>query len=123
MKINGNVLELFNLVTDYWSPKVIGDVNDDYVKIAKFKGEIVQHYHQDEDEMFYVVKGSFDLYLEDEVITLNEGDFYIVKKGILHQPKSKEECWVMLIEKKETKHTGNVINEMTKTIDEQISKN
>lgn len=120
MKNTGNVSELFNQVENYWSPKVIADVNEDYVKIAKFKGEMVWHDHKEEDEMFYVIKGSFDLHLENEIIPLNEGDFYVVKKGIKHRPVSKEESWVMMVEKKETKHTGDVVSDITKSVDEQL---
>jgi mannose-6-phosphate isomerase-like protein (cupin superfamily) len=120
MKNNGNVIDLFNSVNEYWSPKVIADVNEDYIKIAKFKGDIVWHDHENEDEMFYVVKGSFDLHLEDSIVTLNEGDYYVVKKGITHKPVAKEECWVMLIEKKETKHTGNVSSDITKSVEDQL---
>ncbi|WP_425447253.1 cupin domain-containing protein [Dethiothermospora halolimnae] len=120
MNIKGNVSSLFCSIDKYWSPKVIAEVNEDYIKIAKFKGEIVWHIHENEDEMFYVIKGNFDLHLEDEVITLNEGDYYVVKKGIKHRPMAKEECWVMLIEKKETKHTGKVITDITKSIEDQL---
>lgn len=120
MKNMGNIIDLFHSVNDYWSPKIIADVNDDYIKIAKFKGELMCHDHENEDEMFYVVRGSFDLHLQDEVITLNNGDYYVVKKGIKHKPVAKEECWVMLIEKKETKHTGNVVSNFTKSIEEQL---
>lgn len=121
MDNKGNVNELFKLVKDYWSPKVIGDVNDDYIKIAKFKDELIWHDHVNEDEMFYVIKGSFDLFLENnEIVTLNEGDFYVVKKGIKHKPVAKEECWVMLIEKKETKHTGDIESDFTKSIEDQL---
>jgi len=120
MDSNGNVFELFNSVDEYWSPKVIADVNESYIKIAKFKGDIVWHDHENEDEMFYVIKGSFKLHLEDEIITLNEGDYYVVKKGISHKPEAKDECWVMITEKKETKHTGNVTSDITKSIEEQL---
>lgn len=120
MKKSGNIINLFNLVKEYWSPKVIADVNEDYIKIAKIKGEIVWHDHEDEDEMFYVIKGSFDLYLEDGIVNLNEGDYYVVKKGVRHRPVAKEECWIMLIEKKDTKHTGNEISNITKSIEEQL---
>ena len=120
MEIKGNLIDLFDSITDYWSPKIISEVNEDYIKLAKFKGEIVRHNHENEDEMFYVIKGSFEMHLDDEVVTLNEGDFYVVKKGVMHQPISKEECWVMLIEKKETKHTGDVASEMTKSVEEQM---
>jgi mannose-6-phosphate isomerase-like protein (cupin superfamily) len=120
MKNNGNIIDLFNSVNVYWSPKVIADVNEDYIKIAKFKGDIVWHDHENEDEMFYVLRGSFDLHLEGNIITLNEGDYYVVKKGVRHKPVAKDECWVMLIEKKETRHTGNVISHITKSVEEQL---
>lgn len=115
-----NVLKFFKDIEDYWSPKIIAEVNDEYVKIAKFKGELVWHDHKNSDEMFYVVKGYFDLHIENKIINLNEGDFYVVKKGLKHKPVSKEESWVMMIEKKETKHTGDVVSDITKTIDEQL---
>lgn len=120
MFINGNIKELFKTVEGYWSPRIITEVNDEYVKIAKIKGDIIWHEHENEDELFYVVKGEFDLHLEDEVIGLSEGDFYVVKKGIRHRPVANEECWIMLIEKKETKHTGNETTEVTKSIEEQL---
>ena len=120
MNMNGNVKELFSIVSDYWSPKVIGEVNDSYIKIAKLKGEFVWHDHDKEDEMFYVIKGSLTIELENEVIILNEGDFYIVKKGVMHNPIAKEECWVMIIEQKSAKHTGNVLTDKTKSIEEQL---
>ncbi|ERJ12176.1 cupin domain-containing protein [Haloplasma contractile] len=121
MLVTGNIFDQFNAITEYWSPKVVADVNDEYVKLAKFKGELMWHDHGQEDEMFFVIKGSFDLHLEDEVITLSEGDFYVVKKGIKHKPVAKEECFVMLIEKKETKHTGNKVSSHTKSIEEQLN--
>ncbi len=120
MKNSGNITDLFYLVREYWSPHIIAEVNDDYIKIAKFKGELLWHDHEEEDEMFYVIKGSFDLHLEGESRTLKEGDFYVVKKGTRHRPMAKEECWVMIIEKKETKHTGKEVSEITKSIEEQL---
>lgn len=120
MKNDGNITDLFDSVRKYWSPHIIAEVNDDYIKIAKFKGELLWHEHEHEDEMFYVIKGSFNLHLEDGCRTLKEGDFYVVKKGIRHRPVAKEECRVMIIEKKETKHTGKEITEVTKSIEEQL---
>ncbi len=120
MKIFGNVLSLFESIEEYWSPRVIAKVNNDYIKIAKIKGEIVWHDHENEDEMFYVLKGGFDLHLEEEIIHLNEGDFYVVKKGIKHKPVADKECWIMLIETKETKHTGRIKTELTKTVEDQL---
>lgn len=118
--VNGNIYKYFDKVKDHWSPKIIAEVNDEYIKVAKFQGELVWHDHENEDEMFFVVKGSFDLHLENEVVHMQEGDFYVVKKGIKHKPSAKGECWVMLIEKKETKHTGNVKTEITKSIEDQL---
>ncbi len=123
VKSERNLEKLFSQIHDYCSPKVIGEVNDIYVKIAKVKGDDVPwHAHDNEDEMFYIVKGSLVMELEnEESFTLNEGEFYIVKKGIKHRVHSEKECWNLLIEHKETKHTGNVQASITKTIEEQLS--
>jgi len=107
-------------VTDYWSPRVIGRVNDQYVKVAKLKGEFVWHKHDDEDELFHVVKGRLVIQYEDETIELNEGDFHIVPKGVMHYPVAEEECWIVLIEPASTKHTGDVVSERTRSIEEQL---
>ncbi|MFK8005841.1 MAG: cupin domain-containing protein [Saprospiraceae bacterium] len=116
-----NVLEKFNEVQDYFSPKVIGEVNDTYIKIAKIKGEKVPwHAHLHEDEMFYILEGSLLFEIENaEDFTMTTGDFFIVKKGIRHRVSSTEECKIMLIENKTTAHTGDVISEITKSIAEQ----
>ena len=113
--------ERFEEIKDYWSPKVIGEINDQYIKIAKLKGDFVWHSHEDEDELFYIVKGSLDIQLPNEIVHLHEGDYYIVPKGVQHKPNAKEECWVMLIEKKSTKHTGDVQTEYTKSIEDQLN--
>ena len=115
-----SLLHRFEEISDYWSPKVIGEVNDQYIKIAKLKGEFVWHDHEYEDELFYVVKGSLTLHFKKGPIMLQEGDFYVVPKGIQHKPEATEECWVMLIESKSTKHTGDVQTEFTRSIDEQL---
>lgn len=120
MKIYGNILSLFESIDEYWSPKIIAEVNNDYIKIAKIKGKIVWHDHENEDEMFYVIRGAFSLHLEGDIIYLNEGDFYVVKKGIKHKPVANKECWIMLIETKNTKHTGKEKSELTKTIEDQL---
>ena len=116
-----NILEKFKNVPNYFSPKVIGEVNDTYIKIAKIKGEKVPwHAHDNEDEMFYILEGSLLFQIENgEDFTMTQGDFFIVKKGIKHRVSSIEECKIMLIENKTTAHTGNVISEITKTISEQ----
>ncbi len=107
-------------VSDYWSPRIVGQVNDQYVKVAKLKGEFVWHKHDEEDELFYVVKGRLVIQYEDGAVTLDEGDFHIVPKGVMHNPVAEDECWIALIEAVSTKHTGDVVTERTKTIAEQL---
>lgn len=117
-----NLEKLFLQIHDYFSPKIIGEINDVYVKITKTKGnDVPWHTHDDEDEMFYIVKGSLIMQLEnEESFKLNEGEFYIVKKGVLHRVESENECWILLIENKDTKHTGSVRAGITKSIEEQL---
>ncbi len=116
-----NLRDLFSKVENYFSPKIVGEVNDVFIKIAKIKGhEVPWHIHDNEDEMFYVVRGSLVMEIENEnSFELGEGEFFIVKKGINHRVYSEDECWVMLIESKTTKHTGDVQSKITKSIEEQ----
>ena len=116
-----NIKEYFKEVNDYFSPKIIGEVNDTYVKIAKIKGDKVPwHKHENEDEMFYVMDGALLFEVEGmDNFTLKPGDFYTVKKGVMHRVSSKEECKIMLIENKSTEHTGSVKSEITKSVDQQ----
>ena len=107
-------------MTDYWSPRIVGRVNDQYVKVAKLKGELVWHKHDAEDELFYIVKGRLVIQYEDGAVTLNEGDFHIVPKGVLHNPVADEECWIALIETVTTAHTGDAITERTKSVENQL---
>lgn len=109
-----NLLEKFELFTDHWSPKIVGELNGQQVKLVKFKGPFVWHHHDHEDEMFYVVKGSFVMELRDKNIELSAGDFLIVPKGAEHRPNASEEVWVMLFEPAATLNTGNTENELTK---------
>ncbi len=109
-------------VTEYWSPKVVGRINDQYVKVAKLKGAFVWHKHDDEDEMFYIVKGSLLIEYEDGPVHLTEGDFHIVPKGKMHNPVADEECWIVLVEPVATKHTGDVVTGKTKSIDAQLGQ-
>src|SRR5215510_14530498 len=119
MKIN--IEQSFDQISEYWSPKVISRVNDQYVKIAKVKGELAWHNHKDEDELFLVVRGRLRLQLEDEDVELNAGDMYVVPKGIMQNPIAEDECWVVLVETVTTKHTGDVDTPMTKSIAEQLA--
>lgn len=109
-----NVLEAFDKVEGYWNPTVAGALNGQEVKLVKFKGPFTWHHHENEDELFYVVKGSFVMEMRDKNITLNEGDFLVVPKGVEHRPNANEEVWVMLFEPATTLNTGNVENEFTK---------
>lgn len=110
----------FERVTDYWSPKVIGKVNDQLLKAAKLKGELVWHAHDGQDELFYVVKGSLRIELEDRTVNLSEGDFLTVPSGVRHNPVAAEECWVLLIEPASTKHTGEEMTQRTRSLAEQL---
>lgn len=108
-----NLEEKFKLFNEYWSPKIIGELNDSYVKIAKFKDEFTWHIHDNEDEMFYVVKGVLTVKLRDKDIFLQEGETIIIPKGIEHMPVAVEEVHVLLIEPKSTLNTGNIVNNKT----------
>ena len=108
-----NLAELFSRFTDYWSAKIVGELNDFHVKLVKVKGEFVWHHHDDEDEMFLVVKGRLLIRLRDRDIWLDEGEFTIIPRGVEHQPVAEEEAHVMLLEPKSTLNTGNVQNERT----------
>jgi len=109
-----NVLQAFNKVEGYWNPTVAGALNGQEVKLVKFKGPFTWHHHDHEDELFYVVKGSFVMELRDKNITLQEGDFLVVPRGVEHRPNAAEEVWVMLFEPASTLNTGNIENEFTK---------
>jgi mannose-6-phosphate isomerase-like protein (cupin superfamily) len=115
-----NILGELERVTEYRSPRVIGRVNDQYVKVAKLQGEFVWHKHEDEDELFYIVKGQLTMRYEDGEVVINEGDFHVVPKGVMHNPLADEECWIVLIEPVTTKHSGDVASEHTKSIEEQL---
>ncbi|MFN2185753.1 MAG: cupin domain-containing protein [Anaerolineae bacterium] len=108
-----NLVEKFALFQERWSPKIVGELNGQYVKLAKLKGEFVWHHHQAEDEMFYVVKGCLTMKLPGEEIAIQAGEFLIVPRGVEHCPVAQEEVHVLLFEPKSTAHTGNVQSEMT----------
>ncbi|MEK6406899.1 MAG: cupin domain-containing protein [Acidobacteriota bacterium] len=98
---------------DYWSPKIVGELNDSFVKLVKLKGEFVWHHHEAEDELFLVVKGSWLMKFRDREIRVEEGEFVIVPRGVEHLPIAEEEVHVLLLEPKSTLNTGNVANERT----------
>ena len=115
-----NFISELDKVTDYWSPRIVGRVNAQYVKVAKLKGELVWHKHDAEDELFYVIKGQLIIQYEDGAVTLNQGDFHIVPKGVLHNPVAEQECWIALIETVTTAHTGDAITSRTKSVEDQL---
>lgn len=110
----------FAAVTDLWSPRVIGQVNDQYVKVAKVKGEFVWHAHAGEDELFLVIRGRLRIQLEDGEVAVGPGEFVVVPRGVRHNPVADEECWVMLVETVSTQHTGEVVTQRTRSIAEQL---
>jgi len=115
-----NLSEKFNLFQDHWNPRIVGEVNDCYLKAVKFKGDFVWHHHDQEDEMFMVIKGSFVMKLEDGDVQLNEGEFIVIPRGVEHMPVADEEVEVLLIEPKTTLNTGNLKNERTVEVLQQI---
>ena len=116
-----NLKEKLSEITEYYSPKIIGEVNDVFIKLVKIKGNKVPwHNHENEDELFHIISGSLLLEVENhEPFKMNYGDLFIVKRGINHRISSKGECHIMLIENKTTLHTGGTVNEITKSIKEQ----
>lgn len=111
-----NLVEKFGLFNEYWSPKIVGELNGSYIKLAKLKGEFDWHHHENEEEMFLVVKGELIIKFRDEDIAINAGEFIVIPRGVEHLPVAPEGVHVMLIEPKETLNTGNIINEKTKQV-------
>ena len=109
-----NLREKFDLFTEHWSPKIAGELNGQLVKLVKFKGPFVWHHHDNEDELFHVVKGRFRMEFRDRQVWLEEGEFLIVPRGVDHRPVAEEEAQVLLFEPASTLNTGNVRNERTK---------
>ena len=108
-----NLTDKFNLFQEPWHPKIVGELNDSYVKLAKLKGEFVWHHHDNEDELFLVIKGTLIIKLRNQELTIHEGEFVIIPKGVEHLPVAEEEVQVLLLEPKSTLNTGNVQNERT----------
>lgn len=108
-----NLAEKFDLFSEHWKPRIAGELNGQQVKLAKLKGEFVWHHHDDEDELFLVIKGRLTMRLRDREIEINEGEFLIVPRGVEHQPFAEEEAHVLLFEPASTLNTGNIQNERT----------
>ena len=105
---------------ELWSPRVVAEVDDSYVKVAKVKGTLTWHSHDEEDELFFILKGRLRIEMESGNVELAEGDAFVVPKGVRHNPVADEECLVMLIERKTTLHTGKEVTSRTRSIDEQL---
>lgn len=106
--------------SDHWNPRIVGELNGQQVKLVKFQGEFIWHKHDHEDELFYVLKGSFDMHFRDKVVTLLENEFLIIPKGVEHKPVAEHEVSIMLFEPASTLNTGDIINERTKDKLEKI---
>ncbi len=115
-----NVAEKFGRFSEYWQPKIIGELNDSYVKAVKVKGEFVWHDHPTEDELFFVVKGHLEIRLRDGDIQLDPGEFAIIPHGVEHMPVAHQEAHVLLLESKSTINTGTVTNARTVTQLERV---
>ncbi len=108
-------------LTEYWSPRVVGELEDNYIKVAKVHGSLCWHSHDDEDELFLVLKGHLRIELENaEAIELDQGEMFVVPKGVRHNPVAAEECHMLLIERKSTLHTGDVVMDKTRSLAEQF---
>lgn len=107
-------------LTELWSPRVIAEVDDCYVKVPKVEGVFGWHAHTDEDELFLILAGRLRIEMEDGAVELDEGDVYVVPKGVRHNPVAAHECHVLLIERKSTLHTGEAVNEKTRSLADQL---
>ncbi|HJW32521.1 MAG TPA: cupin domain-containing protein [Holophagaceae bacterium] len=107
-------------LTELWSPRVIGEVDEAYVKVARLHGRLAWHAHEHEDELFYVLEGELSLEMEDKTVRVGPGEFYVVPKGVRHNPIAEEECLVMLLERKTTRHTGDEVTEQTRSLEDQL---
>jgi mannose-6-phosphate isomerase-like protein (cupin superfamily) len=108
-----NLREKLALIPDHWNPRIVGELNGQHVKLVKFQGEFVWHDHAGEDELFLVLRGSFRMDFRDKSVTLNEGDFIVVPRGVEHRPVAEQEVEVMLFEPAQIKHTGEVESDLT----------
>jgi mannose-6-phosphate isomerase-like protein (cupin superfamily) len=107
-------------LTEFWSPHVVAELGDSYVKVAKVHGTLAWHSHDNEDEMFLILKGRLRIEMEARTVELSEGEMFVVPKGVRHNPIADEECHIMLIERKSTLHTGTVVTDKTRSLDEQL---
>jgi mannose-6-phosphate isomerase-like protein (cupin superfamily) len=107
-------------LTEHWSPRVIAELDDSYVKVAKVRGTLAWHSHDDEDELFYILKGALRIEMENRTVVLNEGEAFVVPKGVRHNPVAEHDCHIMLIERKTTLHTGAEMTDPTRSVADQL---
>ena len=107
-------------LTEHWSPRVVAELDDSFVKVAKVKGSLSWHSHDNEDELFYILSGSLRIEMEDRTVELSRGEAFVVPKGLRHNPVAEQECLIMLIERKTTLHTGTEITDKTRSLAEQL---
>lgn len=107
-------------LTETWSPRVVAEFDDSYVKVAKVHGSLAWHTHDHEDELFFILKGRLKIEMDAGVVELSEGQTFVVPRGMRHNPVAEEECHIMLIERKSTLHTGTEITDKSRSIDDQL---
>ena len=107
-------------LTEHWSPRVVAELDESFVKVAKVQGSLTWHSHDNEDELFYILKGALRIEMEDRTVQLRAGEAFVVPKGIRHNPVAEQECHIMLIERKTTLHTGSEVTEKTRSLAEQL---
>ena len=115
-----NLFSKFALFTDHYHPRVVADLNDHEIKVVKLRGDFVWHHHEDVDELFLVMKGRMVMGLRTGDVVLEEGEMFVVPKGVEHKPSAEDECWIVLIEPRGTLNTGNVVGEKTVAAPERI---
>jgi len=107
-------------LSEHWSPRVVAELDDSFVKVAKVHGSLAWHSHENEDELFYILKGSLTIEMEGKTVVLREGEAFVVPKGVRHNPIAEHECHIMLIERKSTLHTGSEVTDKTRSLAEQL---
>ena len=107
-------------LTEHWSPRVVAELDESFVKVAKVQGSLTWHSHDNEDELFYILKGALRIEMEDRTVQLRAGEAFVVPKGVRHNPVAEQECHIMLIERKTTLHTGSEVTEKTRSLAEQL---
>ena len=115
-----NIIDKLKKFNDYWSPKVVAEMNDYQFKLAKISGEFIWHHHESTDEVFFIIKGNMIIEFKDRVVELTKGEMYVVPKGVEHKPYAEKECHIMLIEPRGIVNTGQITNERTAVNDNWI---